>query len=245
MPLSINRLKFLQSLQNKKYRHKYGYFLAEGEKAVSEFSAGKIFKPECIISSSIEMLQPFEGKCETELADVKQMERISSMSTAPQIAALIPFSIPQAPAPDSLKGWALGLDRINDPGNLGSIIRIADWFGLEAVYLSENCADPFNPKAVAASMGSLSRIQPFQIRFQDWIPLLKVPSYAAVLKGEDLRTVDKKAGLILIGSESHGIDQELEDLCTKKITIARLGSAESLNAAVAAGIICDRMILGN
>lgn len=244
MPLSINRLKFLQSLQNKKYRHKYGYFLAEGEKAVSEFAEGNVFRPECIISAHPDMLMPYSGKFETELADVRQMEKISSMSTAPLIAALIPFSVSEVPDPQTIAGWAIGLDRINDPGNLGSIIRIADWYGLDSIYLSESCADVFNPKTVSASMGSLARVRPFTIDFQKWIPLLKVPSYAAVLDGEDLRMVQKIPGLIIIGSESHGLHPDLIQCCTKKITIVRPGAAESLNAAVAAGIICDRMILG-
>lgn len=191
------------------------------------------------------MLEPYRGKFETEMADARQMEKISSMSTAPLIAALIPFSLSEAPAPESLKGWAIGLDRINDPGNLGSIVRIADWYGLNSIFLSVNCADVFNPKSVASSMGSLSRIQPYTVDFLSWIPGLNIPSYAAVLDGEDLRTVEKTPGLILIGSESHGLHPELESACSKKITIVRKGWAESLNAAVATGIIADRMILGN
>lgn len=136
----------------------------------------------------------------------------------------------------------LALDRLNDPGNLGTIIRIADWFGIEWVVLSRQSVDVYNPKAVAAAKGSLARVKVAVGDLHAWLQQVEVPVYMADLHGEPLHGFKPIAhGVIVLGSEAHGIASELLALATHRITIAGQGQAESLNVAVAAGIICYQL----
>src|SRR5699024_550342 len=139
----------------------------------------------------------------------------------------------------------LMLDGIRNPGNLGTIIRIADWFGIDNIICSPDCVDPFNPKTVQATMGSIGRIQLWK---KDLTTVLQenntLLTYAATLKGTPLTQMGKiEEGIILIGNESNGIHPELLTFVKKEITIPKIGKAESLNAAVATGIICGRLLL--
>lgn len=147
--------------------------------------------------------------------------------------------------PDNFNNnFVLILDDINDPGNLGTIIRIADWYGIKNIIASKNTVDFYNPKTIMATMGSFARVNVF---YEDLIEFFEknqnIPTYGAFLNGENLRNIGKiKPGFIVIGSEAHGINQNLEKFIDKKITIPRFGSAESLNAGVATGIILERLI---
>jgi len=138
---------------------------------------------------------------------------------------------------------SLILDDIQDPGNLGTIIRNADWFGIENIICSENCVDCYNPKVVQSTMGSLSRVN---IVYTDLISFIKkkvgISLYAAALSGTSIYKIEKiKEAFILIGNESKGVHEDILKLATHKITIPKYGHAESLNAAVASGIILAQL----
>lgn len=177
---------------------------------------------------NVEELKPFE------------LERISTLKTPNQVVALV--NIPDhAPFNPTL---ALLLDDIQDPGNLGSIIRIADWYDIRHIFCSPSCVDAYNPKVVQASMGSIFRIR---LHYRPLKELIlqhpDVPVYAATLEGTDISQHSGiQKGMILIGNESHGISADLLAISPYKITIPRKGNAESLNAAVATGIICHSLL---
>ena len=139
---------------------------------------------------------------------------------------------------------SLALDTIQDPGNMGTIIRLADWFGIKNIFCSTNCVDVYNPKVVQASMGSISRVR---VGYTDILSLLEenkeIPIYAAVLHGKDITKMEKiNEGIIVIGNESKGINEEILKLANVQITIPGKGKAESLNAGVAAGIILSHLV---
>ncbi|MEP6951971.1 MAG: RNA methyltransferase [Ginsengibacter sp.] len=170
--------------------------------------------------------------------DETTLERISLLKTPNKVVAVFEKKLPVS-EPVLHGKISLMLDNIRDPGNMGTIIRNADWFGIENIICSENCADCYNPKVVQASMGSLARINILYVSLDAFIDAnKKISVYAATLSGiavSELKIIEE--GIILIGNESKGISEELLNLATLKITIPRYGNAESLNAAVATGII--------
>jgi RNA methyltransferase, TrmH family len=154
------------------------------------------------------------------------------------------FEIPAQKNIDLLKidDIVLMLDSIRDPGNMGTIIRIADWYGIQHIICSPDCVDAFNPKVVQASMGSIGRVD---LYYSELLPVLEkfahVSSFAAVLVGENLNEVEyERNAIIIIGNESSGISEPVVSAAGKKISIKRYGKAESLNAAIATAVICDR-----
>jgi TrmH family RNA methyltransferase len=171
-----------------------------------------------------------------------ELERLSALATPNQVLAV--FEKPVYPPPDFNKGITLVLDGIQDPGNLGTLVRIADWFGLAAVVCSGDSADVFNAKAIQSTMGSVGRVP---VVYADPVAVVNgypgVPVYAAVLGGRDLYTMERtNRGWIVIGNESKGIRPGLLGLATDRVTILGAGRAESLNAAVAAGIVVSHLV---
>jgi len=137
--------------------------------------------------------------------------------------------------------YALALDRIRDPGNLGTILRIADWYGITKIVCSKDCAELYNPKVIQSSMGSFTRTMTFYTDLLDFLDT-KIPVYGAFLDGTDVhQTHFKEHGIIVIGNESQGIDRQLQSRIDSKITIPKYGKAESLNAAIATAVICDAL----
>jgi len=166
-----------------------------------------------------------------------EMEKISALATPSNVLGV--FKKKSAYENPSLKNKiTLVLDDIQDPGNLGTIIRNADWFGVENIICSKGTADAYNPKVVQSTMASLGRVQLLYTDIEDWLKKTPVKKYAAALHGKDLHLVGKPTeAIIIIGNESKGISAKILSLADEKITIPRFGSAESLNAAVATGII--------
>jgi TrmH family RNA methyltransferase len=165
------------------------------------------------------------------------LEKITALATPNQVLALVDMPKQQADAPKP-NGLCLALDAIRDPGNLGTIVRTADWFGIKRIYCSLDCVDIYNPKTVQSTMGSIVRVD---VVYTDLEALFKanndIPIFAADMDGESLYTTKlPKEGILLIGSESHGVSPTLLPYA-RRITIPRFGEAESLNAAMAAGII--------
>jgi TrmH family RNA methyltransferase len=167
-----------------------------------------------------------------------ELKKISSLSTAHSVVAVFKKREQNLKIETAGK-IILALDTIQDPGNLGTIIRIADWFGLTDIVCSVGCADMHNAKVVQSTMGSLGRVNIIYTDLVEWLKKnKKVKIYSASLEGKDIKTVGKlKEGIIIIGNEANGVSDEVMKLVDEKITILKTGEAESLNAAVATGII--------
>ena len=238
--------KYINSLKQKKHREERQRFIAEGEKVVAEFlkeswTIEKIIPTSGWIERNPEWVEKFQGEL-LEVTD-REMNRISALVTPSPVMLIA--EIPQWKLDERKISTQLhlALDTIQDPGNLGTIIRIADWFGIEHVFCSEDCADAFNPKTVQASMGSLARVKVIETNLQElFIRFNQLTVFGTFTEGENLFEMKPmQRGFILIGNESHGISSSLEKFIQKKISIPRIGKAESLNAAVATGIICAWM----
>lgn len=240
--LSTNKIKIYRSLQQKKYRQKYGQFLVEGVKAVQEF-INQGWKVESIIVQDLTSHGlKLNANVEPIVGTPKQMQQISNFKNAS--SAIGVFAIRPAGEFDITKNM-IALDTLNDPGNLGTIIRIADWYGIGQIVLSEKCVEEYNPKAISATMGSFARVKVYREELSETITKFDGKIYAAVLEGESIYGIGKSSEpfCLIIGSESHGIDPGLlYNSEVHKISIPRAGAAESLNAGVATGILIDRLL---
>src|SRR6185369_5370735 len=239
--ISKSQVKYIQSLGQKKHRDEFGLFIAEGPKLVKELMQEtnamieEVFAVEEWIAENRKWV---DGVTEISF---QELERISQLTTPNQVVAIVkkfPVEEPVVKAKVSLV-----LDTIQDPGNLGTIIRTADWFGVRQIICSEDCADLYNPKVVQATMGSIARVTVFYTDLVGWLQKQKeIRIYATMLEGKDISKMSPLTeGLILIGNESKGISGELLQLANEKITIIKKGKAESLNAAVAVGIVLERL----
>jgi TrmH family RNA methyltransferase len=236
--LAKSQVKYIQSLGQKKFRDQEGAFVVEGPKMVRELLAAPNLELISLVgvASFRDAGVPFTEIKESEL------ERLSSLSTPNQVLAV--FRKPVFPKPGFRDSVTLVLDGIQDPGNLGTMVRIADWFGIPQLVCTPDSADIFNAKATQSSMGSVCRVQ---VLYEDPVALMdrhpQLPVYAAVLEGKSVYGQPAvRQGWIVIGNESRGIRGELLQRATHPITIPRLGQAESLNAAVAAGIILSHLL---
>ncbi|MEJ0101791.1 MAG: RNA methyltransferase [Bacteroidota bacterium] len=173
--------------------------------------------------------------------DETDLERISLLTAPNKVLAVVQKITPSHI--DTTDKITLVLDTIQDPGNMGTIIRTADWFGIDQVVCSHDSADIYNPKVVQATMGSIARVKTMYTDLQPWLQQQRVKIYAAALEGKDIRKINKiPEGIFIIGNESKGIHVDLLQMAHEKITITKSGKAESLNAAVAAGIILSRIV---
>jgi TrmH family RNA methyltransferase len=239
-----SKLKYIQSLGQKKPRDEEGVFIAEGPKLVKELleTAPNFVEEIFALKEWIEENQKFLTKNKVEEITEPELERISQLHTPNKVLAIVKkFDVGEKSI--TKEKITLTLDTIQDPGNLGTIIRTADWFGVEQIVCSQDCADVYNPKVVQATMGSIARVKVFYVDLEKWLAQQKdVRIYAAVLEGHDITTMKKiNEGIILIGNESKGISDEILKLANVRITIPKKGRAESLNAAVAAGIILGHL----
>ncbi len=234
--------KYIQSLHHKKFRDEYGVFFAEGPKVVPELLQGKAFVCTQLLATA-PWLQQHNWVRQyqiDELLEIKdfELEKISALSQPNQVLAVfeqLPVTQPPAAAAGQV---TIVLDGLQDPGNLGTIIRTADWFGVPLIICSTDCADRYNPKVVQSTMGSLGRVQVVYTDAAGWLAQQQLTSYATTLQGTPLQELTPfKEGIIIIGNESKGIRAELMALAHQKITISKKGGAESLNAAVALGVV--------
>ena len=236
-------IKYIQSLQHKKFRDEEGAFFAEGPKLVNELLQGGVFVCKNIYAlPEWESLLPEQLKnryiYQTDFIKDFELEKISALSKPNQVLAV--FEKKKADNNPLVKNnISIVLDDIQDPGNLGTIIRIADWFGVKNIVCSLHTADMYNSKVVQSTMASLQRVNLIYTDIEIWLAENKtIPVYAATLDGEPLQSISSlKEGIIIIGNESKGVSHAIIKLADKKISISSFGEAESLNAAVAAGII--------
>lgn len=237
--------KLIRSLQQKKYRKAEQLFFVEGEKAVLELLAST-WQVEAVFATE-HFLQRYPKQL-TAAALVQQCsadELVKAGTFSSNDAALAVVKMPAHSdfVPHS-QGFVLVLDQVNDPGNLGTIIRIADWYGIKHIVCSPDTADCYNPKVIAAAKGSFLRVQ---LHYQPLQPLLAhstVPVYGAYLGGESVHSLklSQQGGFIVLGNEANGISAELEQVISRKITIPAFGEAESLNVGIAAAVICDNLL---
>lgn len=239
--LSKARITKVRQLQQKKYRDERGLFVAEGATLVSDLLQGGM---ECVDLFTPEEGYEVAGGPEPTRVSAKDMRHLSLMSDPAPVVGVFRKPTTSLNLPDLKKTFVLALDAIRDPGNLGTIIRTADWFGISHILCTTDTVDAYNPKVVQSSMGSIARVQ---VHYGDLKKLIPVGTMVlgAVMKGDNIYELKGiEGGVILIGNESRGISDELMELVTRKITIPRFRSGsssrgpESLNASVAAGIIC-------
>lgn len=209
-----------------------------GELLAGSFPVSNIYGKQSWIDENQSTLE--SRKLEALVVNDKELSQISALNTANEVLAVCPIAEKNIPFPKKLNGLFLAADRIRDPGNLGTILRIADWYGCSGVLLSEGCADPYNPKTVQASMGSLFRVPFLETSLPEWLKAnQEIHSIATVLSGENLYDVAlPKDSILLIGNESQGLDEELIKLANQQLSLPRYGKAESLNAAIATAIFC-------
>jgi TrmH family RNA methyltransferase len=241
--ISNNEIKHIHSLKLKKYREANGQFVAEGPKIITELAAmphAKEAKVYALASWAEAHQAMFGGKI--VVVTEAELNRMSHMQAPQQVLAVLPtwhhhFS---GIAPQH---WSLALDGIQDPGNMGTLLRIADWFGIKQIFCTNDTADIFNNKVAQASMGSLFRVQVFYGPLHEWLTTATVPVYGMMLSGTDVTLIDEPtAGIVVAGNEGRGIRPEVSKTITQNITIVRHGQAESLNAAVATGIVLSHLI---
>lgn len=232
--LSKNQIKFVRSLELKKNRKREHLFVAEGPKVVGDLlRAG--FRPHSIFSTSPRQ----DGQLVTE----EELQRISFLQHPQEVLAV--FEIPDSEhRPINPNGLSLALDGIQDPGNLGTIIRIADWFGIDAIYCSPDTADAYNPKVVQATMGSIAHIPIIYGDLVELISKAQCPVYGTLLDGNDIyQQPITPNGIIVMGNEGNGISESVRPLVTNRLLIPNFSNspetAESLNVAIATAITCS------
>ena len=233
-----SELKYIQSLSDKKVRLETGCFIAEGVKLVGEMiAAGYPLKAVYALDS----WESPDATLEVTRIEAFELEKMSMLQTPNQVLAVA--MMPQKKEAIDLAGpLTIVLDGIQDPGNMGTIIRTADWFGITQIVASEDTVDVYNPKVIGATMGSFMRVSVTYKNLAEWIPTVKLPVYGALLEGENVFTIKApQKGLLVIGSEGKGIRENILDFITHPVTIPKIGEAESLNAGIAAGIIVAQL----
>lgn len=242
--LNKRTIQFLKSLKDKSIRNSEGYFLAEGSKTVAEILASNL-QIEAIFATSdwCNIFPKYKNNTKLFLCTQKEIEQISSLKSTRDIVIQVKIPHKELIISNLKENVTLVLDEIQDPGNLGTMIRIADWYGIKNIICSLNSVDCYNNKCIQATMGSIARVEVF---YCDLIPFLEnntLPVYGAFMDGENITTTKiEKNALVIIGNEGKGINPNIHQFITKKISIKRFGQAESLNAAIATAIICDRIV---
>ena len=231
--VSNNQTKLISSLDKKKYRDATGYFIAEGPKVINELSDEGLKLKWLFTKEASEILSENHF-----LVTDAELRKISFLKTAHSSLAV--FHIPK-PNVYVDSGLIMALDAVRDPGNLGTIIRLCDWFGITQLICSEDTADCYNPKVVQASMGSLARVQIHYLPLDEFLVKSKLPIYGGFMDGKSIYSEDfPEDGILVMGNEANGVSEEISKKITHKISIPRFGKTqktESLNVATATAIL--------
>ncbi len=237
--ISKNQQKYIRQLEQKKYRKREGCFVAEGTKVVGDLL--KRYQPLALYAT--ESWDAPKGVGYT-LVSEEELQRVSFQQHPQQVLAIFP--IPQPTDPVSLRGsLTLALDGVQDPGNLGTIIRIADWFGIDTIICSEETADAWNPKVIQATMGSIARVNVIYANLLELLDTLPsdYPVYGTFLDGENIYTQTLSSeGLIIMGNEGNGISDAVKAKVNRRLLIPDFhqgDTADSLNVAIATAITCS------
>jgi len=232
--LSKNQIKFIRSLKKKKFRQANRLFLAEGVKVVDELISSSFKIHKIYGTASFQNTLKID---ELQIITEKELKMISDFTNPNQVIGI--FEIPKKKEPFN-QGLTVALDDINDPGNLGTIIRLCDWFGVSQLICSTNTVDCFNPKVVQASMGSLTRVQINYVDLSAYLSEEKREIYGTFLDGENIYSSEHEMNSVLVlGNEANGISERIEALVQRKLTIPQFGDqkqTESLNVATATAI---------
>lgn len=242
--LSKSKGKFIRSLQLRKYRQKYHKIVVEGIKILNELLDEQ---PECIVTicAQYDWYEKYEAcapeSCETIRVSEREMQQLTSLKTAPPVLAVVEPFLVDATRREIENEMCLYLDAVRDPGNLGTIFRIADWFGIRSIFLSPDTVDPYNAKVIQSSMTSIFRVKWVYADIKDLVGDTNFPVFATTMDGKPMSEYTAlDSGLLVMGNESHGVSENTLEYATECISIPgnnKLG-AESLNVAVAAGILC-------
>ena len=232
--VSKNQIKLITSLQQKKFRQTHKLFIAEGAKVIQELLQSNFVLEHLFVTETI--FETIGASKKTPISDT-DLRKISCLSTPNNCLAL--FEIPdQKPRDD--KGLVVALDDIRDPGNLGTIIRLCDWFGIEQIVCSEQTVDVYNPKVVQATMGSISRVAVSYMDLEKYLKRANIPIFGTFMDGKNVYKENfPQEGILILGNEANGISEKLEKLVTNKLAIPRFGNlqqTESLNVATATAI---------
>jgi TrmH family RNA methyltransferase len=244
-----SRIKLVRSLEQRKYRCRYRLFVAEGDKIVREMLASHL-KVASLIATEEWLMQlpaPLLAKsCETLTADDRELSQISTLKTSRHAVALVEIPEYEINDRELSSGLSLYLDKVQDPGNMGAILRVADWFGIRYVMCGEGCADPYSPKTVQATMGAIIRVKtcPADTVTLQRLKSAGLPVYGAFLQGDSVYSSTLAAhAVIVLGNESQGISDEVAQWIDRRLYIppypAGTPSSESLNVAAATAVICS------
>lgn len=245
--ISKAKIKYIRSLELKKNRTAEGVFVAEGPKVVGDLLATMCPRLVAGTDEWIDKISDIIADAEIIRVSDEELRRISFLQTPQQVLAV--FNIPQC-CHDAIQNagnkLALALDGVQNPGNLGTIIRIADWFGIENIYCSHDTADAYNPKVVQATMGSIARVNIIYTELSDMLSSLSddVPVYGTLLDGNDIYASELTSnGIIVMGNEGNGISEKVRKLINRRLLIPNFSTsadkAESLNVAIATAITCS------
>ncbi|PCH76178.1 MAG: RNA methyltransferase [Flavobacteriaceae bacterium] len=234
MSLSQRQIKLITSLSKKKYRKQHGLFVAEGVKVVNELLASDL-------ELSILFCTP-DFNCDLQLnveeVSENDLKKISTLKSPNKVLAL--FKIPESNLLDN-KGITVALDAINDPGNLGTIIRLCDWYGIDQIVCSEDTVDCYNQKVIQSTMGSITRVTICYLDLPAYLATVQVPVYAADMHGENVYKSElPSAAVLVMGNEANGISKEVATAVSDFLTIPRFGTSqktESLNVSTATAIL--------
>lgn len=238
--LSKEQIKRIQALHKKKFRDEKQLFIIEGRRTIEEAIQHNPEGIKTIYSTSDEN---FAGApCETIHISAAELKKISTLKHPQSELAICKYiSAPNSASP----GLKIALDKIQDPGNMGTIIRLAAWFGVDEIVASTDTVDCYNPKVVQATMGAIFNVKITYCELKSYLEETNQPIYGALLQGENIYSTSlQKEGILLMGNEGNGISDELLPLISNPITIPRFGAGESLNVAMATGILLSEFCRG-
>jgi RNA methyltransferase, TrmH family len=243
--LSKAQNKYIRSLTQQKYRKEHKVFVAEGEKIAAEWlqATGSI---QMIVATAdwADQHKPLidrHKEASLYIVGESELAALSTLQTPNKVMLVVHAATALLPLP--YNEWAIVLDDIRDPGNMGTIIRTADWFGIRHVVCSPACVDAYNPKVIQSAMGGHLRVAVHEAVLEEYLPACKMPILVAALDGDNVYSQQRQpAAALVIGNESKGVSPAIAALATHKVMIPRIGGAESLNAGVSAGILCALLV---
>ncbi|CAL2057599.1 RNA methyltransferase [Tenacibaculum sp. 190524A05c] len=243
MSLSKNQTKLINSLRQKKYRQENGLFVAEGIKVVNELLNSDL-EIERIFTTELGIFSELDQTKVVEISEA-ELKKVSTFKTPNKVLGI--FKIPSTKAITE-EGLVLALDTINDPGNLGTIVRLCDWFGIEQLVCSTDTVDCYNQKVIQSTMGSITRVNIVYTELKDFLENTKLPTFTADMDGENVyKTELPKEAVLVMGNEANGISEEINNVIQSKLTIPRFGETqktESLNVATATAILLSEFKRG-
>lgn len=240
--ISKTGIRYVRSLQDKKQRQKYDQFVVEGEKSITEllkshYEIHILYALDEWIDQNMDRI----GKVKVESVSESELKQISSHQSPQKVVAVVNIPAPKPIGKDDR--FILALDEIQDPGNLGTILRIADWYGIKNIICSKGCTDIYNPKCINSTMGSFMRVN---VVYDDIVKLsetLGKPLIVAVFDGLNIHEGKlPNSGIIVVGNEGHGISASIINMAQHRLTIPRFGGAESLNVAVSTAVLLDNLL---